>query len=250
MGPMPTIYPIGGGKGGVGKSFVAASLGGYIANSGKTVALVDYEILQVAPNAGQNEIRRAYRDALAIYEEEGVATYSLFSDRQRETLLSAIESAYHTLIDEDRRTAYDQTLIDARQVDASIFSSRTRRQLAARSDAGSPSKAGRLSQWVSKRAAAPEIQERIEAIMSGEQVSGPALKQLREAYGIDLSEIYALTRISSDVLKRIEADQFEDLPAAVYLRQFLKTYAGILQIDAGHVVDGYIKSMTQHPRDH
>jgi DnaJ-class molecular chaperone len=117
MGPMPTIYPIGGGKGGVGKSFVAASLGGYIANSGKTVELVDYEILQVAPNAGQNEIRRAYRDALAIYEEEGVATYSLFSDRQRETLLSAIESAYHTLIDEDRRTAYDQTLIDARQVE-------------------------------------------------------------------------------------------------------------------------------------
>jgi flagellar biosynthesis protein FlhG len=44
MGPMPTIYPIGGGKGGVGKSFVAASLGGYIANSGKTVALVDLDL--------------------------------------------------------------------------------------------------------------------------------------------------------------------------------------------------------------
>ncbi len=41
---MPTIYPIGGGKGGVGKSFVAASLGGFIANSGKTVALVDLDL--------------------------------------------------------------------------------------------------------------------------------------------------------------------------------------------------------------
>jgi flagellar biosynthesis protein FlhG len=41
---MPTIYPIGGGKGGVGKSFVAASLGALLANSGKTVALVDLDL--------------------------------------------------------------------------------------------------------------------------------------------------------------------------------------------------------------
>lgn len=206
-----------------------------------------YEILQVAPDAGQNEIRRAYREALAIYEEEGVATYSLFSDQQRKTLLLAIESAFKTLIDDDKRTDYDQNLIDTHQVDASIFSSKARRQLAARSDPGSPSKEGSLSQWVSKRADAPEIQERIEVIMSSERVSGPALKQLREAYGIDLSEIYAISRISSDVMKRIEADRFGDLPATVYLRQFLKTYAGILQIDASHVVDGYLNAMAQNP---
>jgi len=42
--PMPTIYPIGGGKGGVGKSFVAASLGALIARFGKTVALVDLDL--------------------------------------------------------------------------------------------------------------------------------------------------------------------------------------------------------------
>ena len=41
---MPTIYPIGGGKGGVGKSFVAASLGVLLAGSGKTVALVDLDL--------------------------------------------------------------------------------------------------------------------------------------------------------------------------------------------------------------
>ena len=41
---MPTIYPIGGGKGGVGKSFVAASLGALLADSGKSVALVDLDL--------------------------------------------------------------------------------------------------------------------------------------------------------------------------------------------------------------
>lgn len=38
------IYPLGGGKGGVGKSFIAASLGALIANSGRTVALVDLDL--------------------------------------------------------------------------------------------------------------------------------------------------------------------------------------------------------------
>jgi len=41
---MPAIYPIGGGKGGVGKSFVAASLGALMALSGRRVALVDLDL--------------------------------------------------------------------------------------------------------------------------------------------------------------------------------------------------------------
>jgi flagellar biosynthesis protein FlhG len=41
---MPTIYPIGGGKGGVGKSFVAASLGALMARHGRTVALIDLDL--------------------------------------------------------------------------------------------------------------------------------------------------------------------------------------------------------------
>lgn len=41
---MPEIYPVGGGKGGIGKSFVAASLAALIARQGKTVALVDLDL--------------------------------------------------------------------------------------------------------------------------------------------------------------------------------------------------------------
>lgn len=41
---MPAIYPIGGGKGGIGKSFVAASLGALLAGSGKSVALIDLDL--------------------------------------------------------------------------------------------------------------------------------------------------------------------------------------------------------------
>lgn len=41
---MPKIYPIGGGKGGAGKSFITASLGSLMAKRGKKVALIDLDL--------------------------------------------------------------------------------------------------------------------------------------------------------------------------------------------------------------
>jgi flagellar biosynthesis protein FlhG len=41
---MPCIYPIGGGKGGIGKSFIAANLGGLLAKQGNRVVLVDLDL--------------------------------------------------------------------------------------------------------------------------------------------------------------------------------------------------------------
>ena len=41
---MPQIYPIGGGKGGVGKSFISASLGALVAATGKRVVLIDLDL--------------------------------------------------------------------------------------------------------------------------------------------------------------------------------------------------------------
>jgi flagellar biosynthesis protein FlhG len=41
---MPAIYPIGGGKGGVGKSFIAANLGAAMATGGRRVILVDLDV--------------------------------------------------------------------------------------------------------------------------------------------------------------------------------------------------------------
>ena len=41
---MPDIYPVGGGKGGVGKSFITASLGAFFAKQGRRVVLVDLDL--------------------------------------------------------------------------------------------------------------------------------------------------------------------------------------------------------------
>ena len=64
-----------------------------------------------------------------MYEEESVATYSLFSEDQREALLQAIETAFDTLVDADKRAAYNQMLIDSGQVDGDLFSGQVHRKL-------------------------------------------------------------------------------------------------------------------------
>lgn len=204
-----------------------------------------YQILQVPANAAADEIKHAYRGTLAIYEAESVATYSLFSDEQRERLLQAIETAFDTLINEDKRTAYNRMLIDTGQVDAADFSGQSHRKPAAGADTRITPDEKSLGQWVRKKADTPAIRQLIETMLSKEMISGQELKQLRQAYGIEISEIYTVTKISGDSLKRIEADQFEDLPAEIYVRQFLKAYAEVLQIDSGHVVEAYLRFMAR-----
>ena len=71
-----------------------------------------YEILDIPIDASSFEIQRAYRNALELYSEGSLLTYSLFSDRERANILKKIEKAYNTLSDRTKRVAYDASLVD------------------------------------------------------------------------------------------------------------------------------------------
>ena len=71
-----------------------------------------YEILEVSVNASSFEIKRAYSNALEVYSDHSLLTYSLFSVEERVNILKKLEDAYHTLIDRTTRTAYDASLSD------------------------------------------------------------------------------------------------------------------------------------------
>jgi cytoskeletal protein RodZ len=50
------------------------------------------------------------------------------------------------------------------------------------------------------------------------------------------------------MMTAIEADRMEDLPAKVFLKQFLKSLAQILQLDPSQVVERYLEAMGgSHP---
>ena len=71
-----------------------------------------YEILEIPVNASLFEIKRAYKNAIEVYSDHSLLTYSLFSAEERVNILRKLEDAYNTLIDRTKRTAYDASLSD------------------------------------------------------------------------------------------------------------------------------------------
>jgi DnaJ-class molecular chaperone len=76
-----------------------------------------YELLKIPHNASSFEVRQAYKNILAIYEESSLATYSLFAEDERKAILGKIEKAFLTLIDDEKRNAYDKSLVDVGFID-------------------------------------------------------------------------------------------------------------------------------------
>ncbi len=199
-----------------------------------------YEILKLPFDADAVAVQRAYREALEIYGENSLVTYELFSDEQRGDLLQAIDEAYHTLMDEDKRATYNQMLIHSGLADPSLFARKTEKPAAAPARPA-PVKHRDLQAWVKQKSKEEPIKQLISETMGKDLVAGDDLKRLREALGIEISEIYEVTRISASTLRNIEANQVNNLPAEVFLKSFLKSLAQILQVDPQRTVDGYLK---------
>ena len=79
----------------------------------------------------------------------------------------------------------------------------------------------------------PEITARTE-------FSGPLLRQIREAVGVELREIAERSKIGMAYLQALEGEVFNKLPAPVYVRGFLAEYARALGLDAERVKQTYL----------
>ena len=69
-----------------------------------------YEVLEISFDASAFEVEIAYKNALSMYNEDSLLTYSLFMNDERENVLKKVEEAYYTLNDTSRREAYNATL--------------------------------------------------------------------------------------------------------------------------------------------
>jgi curved DNA-binding protein CbpA len=67
-----------------------------------------YEVLDIKPDATQNEIRQAYLRAKSAYGKDSAALYSLFDDQQTKEFLDNIEQAYLILSSPEKRKEYDR----------------------------------------------------------------------------------------------------------------------------------------------
>lgn len=206
--------------------------------------LTYYDILNIPANSSFMEIKRAYRDVLAIYNDNSLVTYSLFASDERDNILGTIEEAFSTLIDKDKRATYDGMIVSSGQVDVSILSRKDKKKPIPLFHANNLTKEDNLVGWVKRKHIEKKVKKLSENMLSKDLISGNDLEELRKAIGIEISDIHVVTKVSISVLKAIENNQFEDLPSGFYLKNFLKSYSEILQIDSQKIIDGYLKNIS------
>ena len=205
--------------------------------------LTYYDILNIPANSSFIEIKRAYRDVLAIYNDDSLATYALFASDERDNILRIIEEAFSTLIDKGKRATYDRMLVSSGQVDVSILSRKDKKKPIPLFHGNNLTKEDDLVERVKRKYIEKKVKKLSKNILSKDLISGNDLEELRKAIGIEISEIHIVTKVSIPVLKAIENNQFEDLPSGFYLRNFLKSYSEVLQIDSQKIIDGYLKNI-------
>jgi DnaJ-class molecular chaperone len=201
-----------------------------------------YNLLDISPKASFGEVRSAYDQAMNIYTTDSIATYTLFTEQEREVILSRLAEAYKTLTNSQLRKEYDHLLIERGE--------RSPQEMGFLSSEDSNEASGKLLEVSVESLTQKQREAKDEALPSNTNLSlfdsqisvtGKIIKAIRTTQEISLEEIFKQTNISRETLEDIEEERFEKLPALVYLRGFLKTYANILQVNQTEMVDGYVK---------
>lgn len=68
---------------------------------------------------------------------------------------------------------------------------------------------------------------------------GERLRAARAARGLELRDMAAVTKIQSGLLADLEGDRFDEFPAEVFARGFLKNYARELRLDEDEILEQY-----------
>jgi flagellar biosynthesis protein FlhG len=168
-----------------------------------------YDVLDVPRGAPHEVVEAAYREGRALYDEHGVATYSLLDSEERKAARARLDEAYRVLSDPILRSAYDREL-------------------------GLPPPPPRPSP------ADYEIAARARMVVLPDPVTGADLRKFREARGVTLARIAADSKVGTRTFEDIEADRYDRLPAPVYVRGFIQEYARAVGLDPKKTAESFL----------
>ncbi len=187
--------------------------------------MTHYEVLEVGRETEGADLERAYRMARAAFAEDGLASYEACPPEEAAAMRERIELAYRVLSDPDARQGYDATL-------------------GSTPDDAVPIEFG-LDPASDEDIAPPEVEPEIagfDDLEDAEDVAfdGARLRRARLRHGFDIERIAQVTKINPTYLRLIEEEEFEDLPASVYVRGFVSAFARCVGLDAERVVPAYM----------
>lgn len=242
------------------------------ASSGFNEAQSLYDLLEVRPDASPQEIRAAYLRAKASFQRDSLALYSLMGEEEASQMLKQVEEAFQILSNPDRKRLYDQSHLrnpppgPAHQAHsgAQIISIDRAPPMAASQDDSEdllipPSTDFSGAVASEKQAVPPPATASVLPAPSTPahslQKSAPSpvapistgqeLREVRERKGISIDYLVEITRIRKTYLQAIEAENFEALPAAVYIRGFIAQMARELHIPSEPLVSEFLKRYSE-----
>ncbi|HJS74539.1 MAG TPA: helix-turn-helix domain-containing protein [Vicinamibacteria bacterium] len=211
-----------------------------------------YQVLEVEYDASPEEIQSAYEDAREIYSHEALVSVSILTEPERRKTYERIAEAYQTLIAEESRRLYDESLgipcrspararltVERRETPLILTSPLNPLDTEALAEAD-----GALPESVPD----PQMPERrsfeprrnpLQLGMT-EEATGEFLRRARESLGLDLSAISEETKIGGSMLEYIEAERLDRLPAPIYLKNFTLQIARCLGLDEEKVARTYL----------
>ena len=183
----------------------------------RIAAETHYDVLGLPPRATPDEVERAYRHAVSLYDEESVVTYSLLDAEERAAARARVEEAYRVLRDGARRQAYD-------------------------AEAGVPAEARAKGAYHPRGTECAPPPPRV---VLPDPVTGEDLRKVRESRAITLRDIATASKIGVRFLGYIEADRFDALPAVVYVRGFVQEYARVVGLEPRRTAESYVARMVK-----
>lgn len=214
--------------------------------AGKTFDQNFYDLLEIPRNAAHHEIVAAYQRAKEAYSPDSPALYTMFSKEEATELRRLIDEAFMVLGNQTKRREYDNILL------AREGRSEAERPPAQPAPTPSASPASNIPAPVNLNAPLPEGFARsrlsvyeIKADMEHEianqkNFDGPFLRKVRQYKGIHVDQMSKETRISRSYIVAVEAEDFDALPAPVFVRGFIIQIARILALDENRVANSYM----------
>lgn len=195
-----------------------------------------YELLEIAPTAGEHEIHEAYQRAKSTYSVDSPALYTMFTAQEAQALNRLIEEAYSVLGNQRLRQEYDSKL--------------QKGEIKQKSEVEKPVEPSPITTNQTQDSGygktifgAFSVNADFEReIQATSQFDGAFLKKIREYKEVTLENIAEHTKINISHLRAIEENNFTALPAPVFVRGFLAQISKILRIDEKRVTKYFIDS--------
>lgn len=206
-----------------------------------------YDTLEVPTDASQEDIHKGYARAKNAYSQDSLALYSLMTKEECDEVLNLIEEAYTILSEPGKRRQYDEVrgiknhnLNNITSVDIQAnFENSAEHQL----NQSSPTKQNSMSKIVAKQRFTLEynidsnFEKEIEQTID---FTGEFLKKVRLYKNVDINRIADMTKVSKTYIINIEEEDFNKLPATVYVRGFVYQIAKCLKLNPELVANSFL----------